>query len=154
MISQKQMTKPNRKEDNMYTLKQTQQIIKENPYTCNLDQQEQTEILNSTDNTRTFTITSELNTEDYSYPARDYNITEIPNQKKGVNNMIEKENKLLQLIEDTEDIDDTLYYLTKLINHYLNTNQLDKRKAAYAEYVALVKAIEENNTELLEKGNL
>ena len=59
--------------------------------------------------------------------------------------MIEKENKLLQLIEDSEDIDDTLYYLTKLINHYLNTNQLDKRKAAYAEYVALVKAIEENN---------
>ena len=155
MISQNRVTKPVQKGgETMYTLKQTQQIIKENPYTCNLDEQEQTEILNSKDNTRTFTITSELNTEDYSYPAIDYNITEIPNQKKGVNNMIEKENKLLQLIEDTEDIDDTLYYLTKLINHYLNTNQLDKRKAAYAEYVALVKEIEENNTELLEKGNL
>ena len=59
--------------------------------------------------------------------------------------MIEKENKLLQLIEDTEDIDDTLYYLRKLMNHYLKTNQLDKRKAAYAEYAALVKEIEENN---------
>ena len=31
-------------ENTMYTLKQTQQIIKENPYTCNLDEQEQTEI--------------------------------------------------------------------------------------------------------------
>lgn len=69
----------NRKEDNMYTLKQTQQLIKENPYTCNLDKQEQTEILNSKDNTRTFTITSKLNTEDYSYPATDYYITEIEN---------------------------------------------------------------------------
>ena len=144
----------------MYTLKETQQIIKENPYTIMFPTKEYTlledimEILENTDNTRTSTITSKLNTEDYSYPAKDYNITEIPNQKKGVNNMIEKENKLLQLIEDTEDIDDTLYYLTKLINHYLNTNQLDKRKAAYAEYVALVKEIEENNTELLEKGNL
>lgn len=76
MTSLKQMTKPNRKEDNMYTLKETQQLIKENPYTCNLDQQEQTEILESTDNTRTFTITSELNTEDYPYPAIDYNIIE------------------------------------------------------------------------------
>ena len=61
--------------------------------------------------------------------------------------MTEKENKLLQLIEDTEDIDDTLYYLTKLMNHYLKTNQLDKRKAAYAKYTDLVKAIEQNNTE-------
>lgn len=61
--------------------------------------------------------------------------------------MTEKENKLLQLIEDSEDINDTLYYYIKLMNHYLKTNQLDKRKAAYAEYVNLVKAIEENNTE-------
>jgi hypothetical protein len=66
---------------------------------------------------------------------------------KEKNNMIEKENKLLQLIEDTEDINDTLYYYIKLMNHYLKTNQLDKRKAAYTEYVNLVKAIEENNTE-------
>ena len=77
MISQKRVTKPNRKEEQtMYTLKQTQQIIKENPYTCNLDEQEQTEILNSKDNNRTFTITSELNTEDYQYPAKDYYIIE------------------------------------------------------------------------------
>ena len=68
--------------------------------------------------------------------------------------MTEKENKLLQLIEDTEDINDTLYYQIKLMNYYLKTNQLDKRKAAYAKYTDLVKAIEQNNTELLEKGNL
>ena len=61
--------------------------------------------------------------------------------------MIEKENKLLQLIEDTEDIDDILYYQKMLMNHYLKTNQLDKRKATYAEYTALLKAIEENNME-------
>jgi hypothetical protein len=66
-----------RKEKTMYTLKETQQLIKENPYTCNLDEQEQTEILNSKEYNRTFIITSELNTEDYSYPAIDYNITEI-----------------------------------------------------------------------------
>ena len=65
----------------MYTLKETQQIIKENPYTINLDRLEETEILNSKDNTRKFTITTELNTEDYSYPAIDYYITEIT--KKG-----------------------------------------------------------------------
>ena len=56
---------------------------------------------------------------------------------------LEEENKLLGLIEDTEDIDDTLYYQRKLMNHYLKTNQLDKRYAAYAEYADLVKSIED-----------
>jgi hypothetical protein len=66
----------------MYTLKETQQIIRENPYTIMFPTKEYTlledimEILESTDNTRTFTITSKLNTEDYSYPATDYYITE------------------------------------------------------------------------------
>ena len=49
--------------------------------------------------------------------------------------------RLLQLIEDTEDIDDILHYQIQLMNHYLKTNQLDKRKAVYAEYTDLVKAI-------------
>lgn len=61
----------------MYTLKETQQIIISNPYTINLDLQEETEILNSKDNTRKFKITTKLNTEDYSYPATDYYIIEI-----------------------------------------------------------------------------
>ena len=78
-------------------------------------------------------------------PVKDYKETNT--NKKGENNMIEKENMLLQLIEDTEDINDTLYYQIKLMNHYLKTNQLDKRKAAYAKYTDLVKAIEQNNTE-------
>ena len=56
---------------------------------------------------------------------------------------LEEENKLLQLIEETEDIDGTLYYQRKLMNHYLKTNQLDKRYAAYAEYADLVKATED-----------
>lgn len=56
---------------------------------------------------------------------------------------LEEENKLLQLIENSEDIDDTLYYQRKLMNHYLKRNQLDKRHAAYAEYADLVKATEE-----------
>ena len=59
---------------------------------------------------------------------------------------LEEENKLLSLIEETEDIDDTLYYQRKLMNHYLKTNQLDKRHAAYAEYADLVKSIEELDT--------
>ena len=61
--------------------------------------------------------------------------------------MTEKENKLLQLIEKSEDINDTLYYLIKLMNHYLNTNQLDKREAAYTEYLDLLRATEENDIE-------
>ena len=61
--------------------------------------------------------------------------------------MTEKENKLLQLIEKSEDINDTLYYLIKLMNHYLNTNQLDKREVAYTEYLDLIRATEENNIE-------
>lgn len=63
----------------MYTLKEIQKTITENPYTIMLTPEEITDILESTDNTRTFTITSKLNTEDYSYPATDYYITEILN---------------------------------------------------------------------------
>ena len=59
---------------------------------------------------------------------------------------LEEENKLIQLIEETDDIEETLYYQTKLMNHYLKRNQLDKRHAVYAEYADLVKAIEELNT--------
>ena len=57
--------------------------------------------------------------------------------------MIEKENKLIQLIEDTEDINDTLNYYRKLMNHYLRTNQLDKRKAIFTKYKDLIKAVDE-----------
>lgn len=56
---------------------------------------------------------------------------------------LEEENKLIQLIEETDDIEETLYYQRKLMNHYLKRNQLDKRHAVYAEYADLIKAIEE-----------
>ena len=52
-----------------HNLEETQQIIKENSHTCNLDQSQQQEILDSTDNTRRFIITARNNT--------DYNIKEI-----------------------------------------------------------------------------
>lgn len=90
---------PNQKKggNNMYTLEQTKQIIKYNPYIENLNEEDIQEILDSTDNTRKFKITSKLNTnnyqydtedyqydtEDYSSPTTEYTITEIPNQKKG-----------------------------------------------------------------------
>ncbi len=77
MTKQNTNLNQNRKEEqNMYTLKQTQQIITENPFTVMLTAEEITDILNSTDNTRTFTITTKINTEDYSYTATDYYITE------------------------------------------------------------------------------
>lgn len=66
----------------VYTLKETQQIIRENPYTIRFRTEEPTDldnimdILESTDNTRKFTITTWLNTEDYPCPAVDYYITE------------------------------------------------------------------------------
>ena len=50
------------------------------------------------------------------------------------------EDKLLQLIEDTDDIDDVLYYQIQLMNYYLKTNQLDKRHEVYTEYIALLKS--------------
>ena len=56
---------------------------------------------------------------------------------------LEEENKLIQLIEETDDIEETLYYQRKLMNHYLKRNQLDKRHAVYAEYADLVKATED-----------
>lgn len=77
MTKQNTNLNQNRKEEqNMYTLKQTQQIITENQFTVMLTAEEIMDILDSTDNTRTFTITTKLNTEDYSYPAIDYYITE------------------------------------------------------------------------------
>ena len=57
--------------------------------------------------------------------------------------MDEKENKLLQLIEEADDYDDVLYYQIRLMNYYLKTNQLDKRSALYAEHKALIKELEE-----------
>lgn len=79
----------------MYTLKQTQQIITKNPYTTNLTEEQQKEILNSKDNTRKFTITTKLNTEDYGQPVIDYNITETILQKGELkwNNTTSKDNK-------------------------------------------------------------
>jgi hypothetical protein len=79
MISQKQNTRPNQKKggNKMYTLEETKQFIHDNLPVIQLDDQEITEILNSTDNTRKFKITAKANTEDYSYPATDYYITEI-----------------------------------------------------------------------------
>lgn len=51
------------------------------------------------------------------------------------------ENKLLQLIEETDDIEETLQYQLQLMNYYLKTNQLDKRDSVYAEYTALLESI-------------
>jgi hypothetical protein len=73
---------PKKEEDIIYTLEETQQIIRENPYTIRFRTEEPTDldnimdILESTDNTRKFTITTWLNTEDYPCPAVDYYITE------------------------------------------------------------------------------
>lgn len=72
------ITNQKKGEPTMYNLQETQRIITENPYTINMDQQEQDQILNSKDNTRKFIITSKLNTEDYQTRAIEYNITEIP----------------------------------------------------------------------------
>lgn len=68
-----------------YTLKETQKIINENPHTVEVltpndfhkFDEDLMDILESTDDTRTFTITAKANTEDYSYPATDYYITEV-----------------------------------------------------------------------------
>lgn len=72
-------------ETKLYTLEETQQIIKENPYTCiilpikvDIDEYEELqEILDSTDNTREFKITSWLNIGDYPCKEREYYITEL-----------------------------------------------------------------------------
>lgn len=54
-----------------------------------------------------------------------------------------KEKKLLQLIEETDDLEEVLEYQIRLMNYYLKTNQLDKRAALYAEHKALIKELEE-----------
>ena len=60
--------------------------------------------------------------------------------------MTPKEKKLLQLIEETDDLEEVLEYQIRLMNYYLKTNQLDKRAALYAEHKALIKELEELNT--------
>lgn len=57
--------------------------------------------------------------------------------------MTPKEKKLLQLIEETDDLEEVLEYQIRLMNYYLKTNQLDKRAALYAEHKALIKELEE-----------
>lgn len=52
------------------------------------------------------------------------------------------ENKLLQLIEDTDDIEEVMDYQIELMNHYLKTNQLDKRHEVFIEYMQLLEEIE------------
>ena len=60
--------------------------------------------------------------------------------------MTPKEKKLLQLIKETDDLEEVLEYQIRLMNYYLKTNQLDKRAALYAEHKALIKELEELNT--------
>lgn len=61
----------------MYTLEEIKQIIKEKPHAYFLNYEDLQEVLDSTDNTRRFKITSWLNTQDYMIPTTDYYITEL-----------------------------------------------------------------------------
>ena len=114
-------TNTNKKGENtMYTLKETQQIISENPYTIKFPTKECTrlediiEILESKDNTRKFTITSWLNTSDYPCAAEDYYITEIP--KKGEQTMQDKFNKILEPKITDAELKQIAYQITKKKN--------------------------------------
>ena len=110
-------------EQTMYTLKETQQIIRENPYTIRFTTTEEytsveyiMDILESKDNTRKFTITSWLNTEDYTCPATDYCITEVTDQKKGEQTMQDKFNKILEPKITDAELKQVAYLITKKKN--------------------------------------
>ena len=121
-------------ENTIYTLKQTQQIINENPYTVDLDLQEITEILNSTDNTRKFKITTKLNTEDYSSPAIDYYITEIQQPRKKENQNMENKQILKDLTISANRIKKANYNKYGTYQNYLTEESTaNKLKEMYTK---------------------